>query len=52
MKLLSSEIKGLLDRLYNLRGSDSVILTQMNKEREPSPQPAPTRKNTMTNLLL
>lgn len=34
MKLLTSEVKNLLDKLYNLRGEDSVILTKMNKERE------------------
>ena len=34
MKMLSSEVKTLLDKLYNLRGEDSVILAKMNKERE------------------
>jgi len=34
MKMLSSEVKNLLDKLYNLRGNDSVILVKMNKERE------------------
>jgi len=33
MKMLSSEVKSILDKLYNLRGEDSVILTKMNKER-------------------
>ena len=34
MKMLSSEVKTLLDKLYNLRGEDSVILAKLNKERE------------------
>lgn len=34
MKMLSSEVKALLDKLYNLRGEDSVILKKMNEERE------------------
>ncbi len=34
MKMLSSEITKLLDKLYNLRGDDSVILSKMEKERE------------------
>lgn len=34
MKLLSSEVRNLLDKLYNLRGEDSVILRKMNKERQ------------------
>ena len=34
MKMLSTEVRRLLDKLYNLRGEDSVILTKMNKERE------------------
>ena len=34
MKMLSSEVKGILDKLYNLRGEDSVILAKMNKERQ------------------
>lgn len=34
MKELSSEVTSLLDRLYNLRGENSVILLDMEKERE------------------
>lgn len=34
MMQLAPEVKSLLDRLYNLRGKDSVILTKMNAERE------------------
>lgn len=33
MKMLTSEITNLLDKLYNLRGEDSVVLTKMEKER-------------------
>ena len=34
MKIISNEVRSLLDKLYNLRGADSVILKQMNKERQ------------------
>ena len=34
MKLLTAEITKLLDKLYNLRGEDSVILKNMEAERE------------------
>ena len=34
MKMLTSEITNLLDKLYNLRGEDSVILAKMDKEKE------------------
>lgn len=33
MKMLSSEITKLLDKLYNLRGEDSVVLAKMENER-------------------
>ena len=33
MKMLTAEITKLLDKLYNLRGDDSVILAKMEKER-------------------
>ena len=33
MAMLSSEITSLLDKLYNLRGNDSVVLVSMEKER-------------------
>lgn len=33
MKMLTAEITKLLDKLYNLRGEDSVILSKMEKER-------------------
>ena len=33
MKMLSSEVKTLLDKLYNLRGEDSVILAKMKEQR-------------------
>ncbi len=34
MKMLTAEITKLLDKLYNLRGEDSVILTKMAKEAQ------------------
>ncbi|MEG1705662.1 MAG: hypothetical protein RR290_03710 [Clostridia bacterium] len=34
MKMLSTEVRNLIDKLYNLRGEDSVILTKMNNERQ------------------
>jgi len=34
MKMLTAEITKLLDKLYNLRGEDSVVLTKMDSERE------------------
>lgn len=34
MKVLSSETKALLDKLYNLRSEDSYILAEMEEERE------------------
>lgn len=34
MKMLTTEITKLLDKLYNLRGEDSVVLSKMEKERE------------------
>ncbi len=34
MKMLSAEITKLLDKLYNLRSEDSVILSKMEKEKE------------------
>ncbi len=34
MKMLTAEITKLLDKLYNLRGEDSVILSKMEKERK------------------
>ena len=33
MKMLTAEITKLLDKLYNLRGEDSVILSKMDSER-------------------
>ena len=34
MKVLNAEMTSLLDKLYNLRGNDSVVLISMEKERE------------------
>lgn len=33
MKMLTAEITKLLDKLYNLRGEDSIILSKMEKEK-------------------
>ena len=51
MKLLSSEVKTLLDKLYNLRGEDSVILAKMNKEREEAIETGERTKNEKEVLL-
>ena len=51
MKALSNEVKNLLDRLYNLRGEDSVILTKMNKEREEAIETQERTKNEKEVLL-
>lgn len=51
MKMLSSEVKALLDKLYNLRGEDSVILAKMNKEREEAIETGERTKNEKTVLL-
>ena len=34
MKTLSLETTKLLDKLYNLRGNDSVVLVEMDKQKE------------------
>lgn len=51
MKMLSNEVKNLLDKLYNLRGEDSVILSKMNKEREEAIETQERTKNEKTVLL-
>ncbi len=33
MKALSPEVSALLDKLYNLRGDESVVLAEMNRQR-------------------
>lgn len=33
MKALSPEVSALLDKLYNLRGDESVVLVEMNRQR-------------------
>ena len=45
MKVLSTEVRTLLDKLYNLRGEDSIILTKMNKEREDAIETQERTKN-------
>lgn len=34
MKALSPDVSALLDKLYNLRGEDSVVLVEMDKQKE------------------
>ena len=51
MKVLSNEVKSLLDKLYNLRGEDSIILAKMNKEREEAIETGERTKNEKTILL-
>ena len=45
MKVLANEVRNLLDRLYNLRGEDSVILVKMNKERQEAIETQERTKN-------
>ena len=51
MKMLSSEVRVLLDKLYNLRGEDSVILSKMNKEREEALETTKRTKEEKESLL-
>lgn len=51
MKIISNEVKSLLDKLYNLRGADSVILKQMNKERQEAIETQERTKNEKEVLL-
>lgn len=51
MKMLSSEVRTLLDKLYNLRGEDSVILAKMNKERQEAIETGERTKNEKEVLL-
>ncbi len=51
MKMLSSEVKSILDKLYNLRGEDSVILAKMTKEREEAIETQERTKNEKEVLL-
>lgn len=51
MKVLSSDVKALLDKLYNLRGEDSVILAKMNKERQEAIETGERTKNEKEILL-
>ena len=48
---ISNEVKALLDKLYNLRGEDSVILVKMNKEREEAIETGVRTKNEKEVLL-
>ena len=51
MKMLSSEVKSILDKLYNLRGEDSVILAKMTKERQEAIETQERTKNEKEVLL-
>ena len=51
MKALSSDVRALLNKLYNLRGEDSVILAKMNKEREDAIETQERTKNEKESLL-
>lgn len=48
---ISNDEKTLLDKLYNLRGEDSVILAEMNKEREEAIETGERTKNEKEVLL-
>ena len=48
---ISNEAKALLDKLYNLRGGDSVILAKMNKERGEAIETVDRTKNEKEVLL-
>ena len=48
---ISNDEKTLLDKLYNLRGEDSVILAKMNKEREEAIETGERTKNEKEILL-
>lgn len=48
---ISNEVKTLLDKLYNLRGEDSVILVKMNKERKEAIETGERTKNEKEVLL-
>lgn len=48
---ISNEVKALLDKLYNLRGEDSVILAKMNKERQEAIETGERTKNEKEVLL-
>ena len=48
---ISNEAKAILDKLYNLRGEDSVILSKMNKEREEAIETGERTKNEKEVLL-
>ena len=49
--MLSSEVRVLLDKLYNLRGEDSVILSKMNKERDDALETTKRTKDEKESLL-
>ncbi len=50
MKMLTSEITKLLDKLYNLRGEDSVVLADMEKSRIKATETKERTSNEKTTL--
>lgn len=50
MKMLTAEITRLLDKLYNLRGEDSVILNKMEEERLKAAETKERTAKEKTNL--
>lgn len=50
MKMLSSEITKLLDKLYNLRGEDSVVLAKMEEEKKAAENTKERTSEEKTNL--
>ena len=51
MKVLSNDVKSLLDKIYNLRGEDSVILAKMTRDREDAIETQERTKNEKEILL-
>lgn len=51
MKVLSNDVKSLLDKIYNLRGEDSVILAKMTRDREAAIETQERTKNEKEILL-
>lgn len=50
MKTLTPEVSGLLDKLYNLRGEDSVILVEMEKQKNKAEETKERTTNEKKNL--
>lgn len=50
MKTLTPEVSGILDKLYNLRGEDSVILVEMEKQKNKAEETKERTTNEKKNL--